>query len=904
MSMWNKRFDSPMGLPLLEPLENRLLLSATLQTLGTFNGFNGLSPSGVVVDGEGNLFGTTVSGSGINSGGTIFEWTKSTGQISTLSLFSGFNGTAPVGGVIRDAGGDLFGETQSGTGLAADGTIFERVQSSGALTTLAFFSGFNGRSPVGGLVMDGAGDLFGTTTSGGLNNLGTVFEWVKSTGLIVTLASFSSLTGAAPAGGLTMDAGGDLFGTTTGGGTGINPRGTVFEWVKSTGLIATLASFNGLNGSGPQGGVILGGGGNLFGTTSSGGANNAGEVFEWVKSTGLIAVLGSFNGTNGSGPLGGLVMDGGGDLFGTVSTGAASNAGAVFEWVKSTGALVDLSAFNGSNGRGPATPLALSGDNLFGTTQSGGPTNQGVLFDLTTTATATGSPPTASVTTPSGTLVNNISVAYSLKDPESDPASILVQFSTNGGATFATATAGPGGDGTTGLTTSPAGVAHTFVWNSFADLGAGAHNVMLRITPSDKDGTGAPATTALFRVTAHAFVDVTGVFGTTWTLPSTIVANKPLSGVTSVVVENLGNVALPAGQLVTIQMVARDTTNPSKPDITLAELRNQSISALAANGSATFLLNVSLAGGLPADSYQILANLLPTPALVESTPNQQVSLTADGQTKTVTALAAVVDLAGQFSPALKLPATDISGDGKQIFVPVIVSNAGNVALPAGQKINIQIEAGSGGVVTLLKTLTGLSVSALAPGHSLTFTTNVTLPQSLVTGTYNLVAVVDSSDQVIGDTNRANNTATSSGTIAVTQGFSDLSASKLGASTLLSSVPASTPIRGSVSVTVRNSGNLALPAGQNVAIQLEAYDTTHPTNAPVALAVTDLLPVSSLAVGATRSFTVTVNRSAGLPADTYQIVAFIVPAGNLPQFTAGIYAILTNAVGNPLFITVT
>ncbi len=83
-------------------------------------------------------------------------------------------------------------------------------------------------------------------------------------------------------------------------------------------------------------------------------------------------------------------------------------------------------------------------------------------------------------------------------------------------------------------------------------------------------------------------------------------------------VQNLGNVALPSGQQVTIQIIARDTTNTANPDIVLATLANQSVSVLAANGSKTFTVSVSRSAGLPADTYQVLATITPVQALVES----------------------------------------------------------------------------------------------------------------------------------------------------------------------------------------------------------------------------------------------------------------------------------------------
>ncbi len=143
-----------------------------------------------------------------------------------------------------------------------------------------------------------------------------------SSGIVQTLATFNGTNGANSRAGLIMDAGGNLYGTTSNGGS--SGYGTVFEWVKSLGTITVLASFNGTNGAHSSAGLIMDGSGNLYGTAYSGGASNGGTVFEVVKGSGAITVLGSFNGTNGAYPYAGLVMDGTGDLYGTTYGGGTA----------------------------------------------------------------------------------------------------------------------------------------------------------------------------------------------------------------------------------------------------------------------------------------------------------------------------------------------------------------------------------------------------------------------------------------------------------------------------------------------------------------------------------------------------------------------------------------------------
>jgi uncharacterized repeat protein (TIGR03803 family) len=246
-------------------------------TLAPFTGVSGAdSLSDLVSDAAGDLFGVTSSG-GADNDGTVFEIAKSTGALTTLASFTGANGATPAGSLTIDAEGDLFGTTANG-GADGDGTVFEIAKSTGELTTLATFTGTNGANPFGTVISDAAGDLFGTTEMGGADNDGTVFEIVKSTGTLITLATFTGANGAFPLSGLVSDAAGDLFGTTETGGT--DDDGTAFEIAKSTGLLSTLATFTGANGDELAGGLTINSAGDLFGTTYYGGASDDGTVFE------------------------------------------------------------------------------------------------------------------------------------------------------------------------------------------------------------------------------------------------------------------------------------------------------------------------------------------------------------------------------------------------------------------------------------------------------------------------------------------------------------------------------------------------------------------------------------------------------------------------------------------------
>ena len=337
-----------MGLAILAALGAVPAYAApTLTTIANFTGTNGNDPSAALIaDASGNLFGTTYIGGTANLG-TVFEIPRMGGGYGALSVIATFTGTAnganPQSGLTADASGNLFGTTAGG-GATCAGTVFEIPKTGGSygtLATLSYFDGTNGSALDGGVTVDASGNLLGTTDGGGANGKGTVFEIAKTGGTYgapTTIATFNgTANGANPLGGLTADASGNLFGTTSGGGaTGL---GTVFEIPRSGGAygtLTTLATFTGFNGTtlgaDPYAGLIADASGNLFGTTFTGGNSNSGEVFEIAKTGGAYAALRTIAniGSNGQ-PIGGLTADASGNLFGTTHIAGTAGDGTVFE---------------------------------------------------------------------------------------------------------------------------------------------------------------------------------------------------------------------------------------------------------------------------------------------------------------------------------------------------------------------------------------------------------------------------------------------------------------------------------------------------------------------------------------------------------------------------------------------
>ena len=378
----------------------------SLVTLASFTGGgagNGTKPvGGLVADTSGDLFGTT-RGGGADSDGTVFEIAKSGGVFAstptTLVTFNGSgNGAFPQASLI-DAAGNLLGTTDGG-GTDSDGTVFEYP---GAPQTLGTFNvAANGANPQGSLVADPNGDLFGTTENGGAGDNGSVFEIAHSNSgyaAPITLVSFTAGNdGAQPKGGLITDAAGDLFGLTSIAGAG--GFGTAFEIVNTaTGYATTaipLVTFDYSDGANPLGGLIADANGDLFGTTSSGGTDGDGTVFEIVYNGTSYATtattLVNFNGTgDGAAPADTLVIDTDGNLYGTTQNGGADGDGTVFEIANTaTGYAttpITLATFNGTgNGANPyAGLIADPAGDLFGTTQNGGTDGDGTVFEVVST---------------------------------------------------------------------------------------------------------------------------------------------------------------------------------------------------------------------------------------------------------------------------------------------------------------------------------------------------------------------------------------------------------------------------------------------------------------------------------------------------------------------------------------
>jgi len=378
----------------------------------------GTGPRGTLVRGaDGSFYGTTQNGGGVNQG-TVFravpptspdgEWT-----LTTLVSFSGSTGgNSNPSGLAIDAQGHLYGTTGTG-GTANRGTIFEIIPPTGEgspwrMTRLAEFDGTNGATPAGRLMLDTDGSIYGVTGGGGIANSGTIYRLsppaVTGGGrTLTTLIHFTGANGAAPSAGLVKAADGNFYGTCLGSDTS---NGLVFQLVPppSNGgawTVNTLVAFTGATtGSfSPRSELLVGTDGNLYGTNSLASAS-AGAVFRLERPSTAGGKWTFTTLVTGGGSYGPLVQASDGSLYGTTRDGGGfntttntSNRGTVYRVAQSAalgGAwrLVTLAAFQGDSGETLEAGVTFGLDgNFYGVALNKGANSAGTFFRVTPSGT-------------------------------------------------------------------------------------------------------------------------------------------------------------------------------------------------------------------------------------------------------------------------------------------------------------------------------------------------------------------------------------------------------------------------------------------------------------------------------------------------------------------------------------
>ena len=506
----------------------------TLTPLYSFSGGDdGASPGARVIIGpDGSLYGTTgyggVSGCGGNGCGTVFNlrppvntsadvlgnWTE-----TVLYRFAGGgNGALPVGDLVFDRSGNIYGTTASG-GSSQQGTVYELTPSNGnwhESILWNFAGGSDGGQPAGGVIFNSAGNLYGTTQAGGAYGYGSVFQlsrtqsgWSQN-----TLYSFQNHTdGANPEGALLFDPSGNLYGTTASNGPG--GGGTVFKLtpqLNGTWTLTVLYDLPGQAGGGPQASLAIDAGGNLYGTTYKDGAYRYGSVFRLLSSNGawVYTDLHDFTfGSDGAELVGNVILDANANLYGTAIAAGAYGYGVIFEITPLLITTTSLppgtvntpyhATLSATGGQPPNTWTVIQGSLPHGLTLnassgliSGTPTAAGA-FNFTVQVSDSESPP-AAATAPLSITVTTIPT-FSIS---ASPSSLSVVQGNQGISTITT-TISNGFNSAITLSASgmPSGTAVSFNPNPIPAPGSGNSTMTITV------GSGTPTGTYPITVTGN-----------------------------------------------------------------------------------------------------------------------------------------------------------------------------------------------------------------------------------------------------------------------------------------------------------------------------------------------------------------------------------------------------------------
>lgn len=382
----------------------------TYQVIYNFTGgLDGAYPEAGLTERGGSFYGTAYQGGSANRG-TVYKLARSGASWIINPLYSftgGADGSAPLAEVVFAGDGTIYGTTEFGgrnCGVGC-GTVFhlrpplsvcKAAVCSWTENVVYEFSGSSdGANPgYGQLTFDQTGNLYGTTFFGGVNAQGVVYELTPSGGGWTERAihTFSGASdGANPYNGVAFDATGALYGATYSGGA--HAAGAVFQlthsgsgWAEST-----LHSFQSTSdGGNPFGGVVFDSAGNVYGTTSGGGAGGGGTVYQLTSSGGnwTFGVVYGFNGSaHLPGPYASLTMDAAGNLYGTTTQDGAHGAGSVFKLTPSGGGWTETDLYDFPGGSQGAIPYGRvfvdASGNLYGTASQGGTHDYGVVWEIT-----------------------------------------------------------------------------------------------------------------------------------------------------------------------------------------------------------------------------------------------------------------------------------------------------------------------------------------------------------------------------------------------------------------------------------------------------------------------------------------------------------------------------------------
>jgi uncharacterized repeat protein (TIGR03803 family) len=340
--------------------------------VATLSAEAGRTPNTLMRASDGNLYGTTRSGSTFNHG-AIYKIDPN-GTLTVIHTFTATEPYSPYDALVEGPDSQLYGTAYLGGGL---GGIF-KVDASGTVTPLHTFMGLDGANPQAGLVLGRDGFFYGTTAFGGAVDCGTVFKMDPS-GNLTTIHQFTCSDGGSPRGALVQGADGNFYGKTMYGS--LSPVPTIFR-IAPDGALTTLHTFNSIEAASAFGTLMQASDGNFYGTTSQGGTYGFGTIFRMDPSGGFTTLV-NFSGPDGRNPRPGLVQASDGNLYGVTMYGALTDPSCAVDWcnvglgtifmMDLSGKLTTVHSF-ALSGDGAAVPLdrLLQVDNdLWGVTSRG-----------------------------------------------------------------------------------------------------------------------------------------------------------------------------------------------------------------------------------------------------------------------------------------------------------------------------------------------------------------------------------------------------------------------------------------------------------------------------------------------------------------------------------------------------
>lgn len=343
-------------------------------------------------------YGMTAAG-GTSGTGTIYSITESNTFTKRLDFFR-FDGGSSKAEVVKASNGKYYGVTEFG-GTNGVGVLYSYDPGTNTYAVLVNFStstsgaGAIGARPYRGLLLAANGRLYGTCTQGGINNVGTLFEFNIGTGVLTKRADFDLSTAAAGKGStprcrLMQASNALVYGVTQLGG--VNGRGTLFQFNTSTNAFTKrhdFAALPSLTGGQPFGGLAQAANGLLYGTTQIGGVNGGGVIYSFNTSTNTYTSVYDFTQATGRFPLAEPVLAPNGLLYGTTSAGGASNIGVIYSYDPVTDSYLDRYDMAAGTGNNPFSRLLVASNGLlYGTTNQGGTNNGGVVYSFNTSTNA------------------------------------------------------------------------------------------------------------------------------------------------------------------------------------------------------------------------------------------------------------------------------------------------------------------------------------------------------------------------------------------------------------------------------------------------------------------------------------------------------------------------------------